>query len=139
MEWRIRLIVAQSEKTLPPVHLVLKFYYDFALYSPLFTSSRHCSLSPTVSWLFTDTSARHYACWYSTVSLCQNKLKNTTFLTLQVFRQQNQFVLNKYGTIKAMQLFYGTYFICYVVFQLKLAATSKRRHPKANPINKRSC
>ena len=37
-----------------------------------------------------------------------------------------------------MQLFYGTYFILSVVFQLKLAATSKRRLPKANPINKRS-
>ena len=36
-----------------------------------------------------------------------------------------------------MQLFYGTYFILSVVFQLKLAATSKRRLPKANPINKR--
>ena len=33
-----------------------------------------------------------------------------------------------------MQLFYGTYFILSVVFQLKLAATSKRRLPKANPI-----
>ena len=37
-----------------------------------------------------------------------------------------------------MQLYYGTYFILSVVFQLKLAATSKRRLPKANPINKRS-
>ena len=37
-----------------------------------------------------------------------------------------------------MQLFYATYFILSVVFQLKLAATSKRRLPKANPINKRS-
>ena len=37
-----------------------------------------------------------------------------------------------------MQLFYGTYFILSVVFQLKLAATSKRWLPKANPINKRS-
>ena len=37
-----------------------------------------------------------------------------------------------------MQLFYGTYFILSVVFQLKLVATSKRRLPKANPINKRS-
>ena len=37
-----------------------------------------------------------------------------------------------------MQLFYGTYFILSVVFQLKLAATSKRRLPKAKPINKRS-
>ena len=37
-----------------------------------------------------------------------------------------------------MQLFYGTYFICSVVFQLKLASTSKRWLPKANPINKRS-
>ena len=37
-----------------------------------------------------------------------------------------------------MQLFYGTYFILSVVFQLKLAVTSKRRLPKANPINKRS-
>ena len=37
-----------------------------------------------------------------------------------------------------MQLFYGTYFILSVVFQLKLAATSKRRLLKANPINKRS-
>ena len=37
-----------------------------------------------------------------------------------------------------MQLFYGTYFILSVVFQLKLAATSKRRLPKANPINKLS-
>ena len=37
-----------------------------------------------------------------------------------------------------MHLFYGTYFILSVVFQLKLAATSKRRLPKANPINKRS-
>ena len=37
-----------------------------------------------------------------------------------------------------MQLFYGTYFILSVVFQLKLAATSKRRLPKANLINKRS-
>ena len=31
-----------------------------------------------------------------------------------------------------------TYFILSVVFQLKLAATSKRRLPKANPINKGS-
>ena len=37
-----------------------------------------------------------------------------------------------------MQLVYGTYFILSVVFQLQLAATSKRRLPKANPINKRS-
>ena len=37
-----------------------------------------------------------------------------------------------------MQLFYGTYFILSVVFQLKLVATSKRRLPKAKPINKRS-
>ena len=37
-----------------------------------------------------------------------------------------------------MQLFYGTYFILSVVFQLKLAATSEWRLPKANPINKRS-
>ena len=37
-----------------------------------------------------------------------------------------------------MQLFYGPYFILSVVFQLKLAATSKRRLSKANPINKRS-
>ena len=37
-----------------------------------------------------------------------------------------------------MQLFYGTYFILSVVFQLKLAATSKRRFSKANLINKRS-
>ena len=37
-----------------------------------------------------------------------------------------------------MQLFYGTYFILSVVFQLKLAPTSKRRLLKANPINKRS-
>ena len=37
-----------------------------------------------------------------------------------------------------MQLFYGTYFILSVVFQLKLAATSKRRFWKANQINKRS-
>ena len=38
-----------------------------------------------------------------------------------------------------MQLFYGTYFILSVVFQLKLAVlTSKRRLPKANQINKRS-
>ena len=37
-----------------------------------------------------------------------------------------------------MQLFYGTYFILSVVFQLKLAATSTRRLPKASPINKRS-
>ena len=37
-----------------------------------------------------------------------------------------------------MQIFYGTYFILSVVFQLKLAETSKRRLPKANPINKRS-
>ena len=37
-----------------------------------------------------------------------------------------------------MQLFHGIYFILSVVFQLKLAATSKRRLPKANPINKRS-
>ena len=36
-----------------------------------------------------------------------------------------------------MQLLYGTYFILSVVFQLKLAAASKRRLPKANPINKR--
>ena len=38
---------------------------------------------------------------------------------------------------KPLQIFYGTYFILSVVFQLKLAATSKRRLPKANPINKR--
>ena len=37
-----------------------------------------------------------------------------------------------------MQLFYGTYFILSVVFQLKLVATSERQLPKANPINKRS-
>ena len=37
-----------------------------------------------------------------------------------------------------MQLFHGTYFTLSVVFQLKLAATSKRRLPKANPINQRS-
>ena len=37
-----------------------------------------------------------------------------------------------------MQLFYGTYFILSVIFQLKLAATSKRQLPKANPINQRS-
>ena len=37
-----------------------------------------------------------------------------------------------------MQLFYRTCFILSVVFQLKLAATYKRRLPKANPINKRS-
>ena len=37
-----------------------------------------------------------------------------------------------------MQLFYGTYFVLSVVFQLKLAATSKRRLPEASPINKRS-
>ena len=38
-----------------------------------------------------------------------------------------------------MQLFYGTYFILSVVFQLKLVATSKRwRLLKANLINKRS-
>ena len=37
-----------------------------------------------------------------------------------------------------MQLFYWTYFILSVVFQLKLAATSKRRFPKANQINKSS-
>ena len=36
-----------------------------------------------------------------------------------------------------MQLFYGNYFILSVAFQLKLAATSKRRLPKAKPINKR--
>ena len=37
-----------------------------------------------------------------------------------------------------MQLFYGTYFILSVVFQLKLAVTFNRRLPKASPINKRS-
>ena len=37
-----------------------------------------------------------------------------------------------------MQLFYGPYFILSVVFQLKPAETSKRRLPKANPINKPS-
>ena len=37
-----------------------------------------------------------------------------------------------------MQLFYGTYFILSVVFQMKLAPTSKRLLLKANPINKRS-
>ena len=37
-----------------------------------------------------------------------------------------------------MQLFYGTYFILSVAFQLKLVATFKRRLPKANPINKLS-
>ena len=37
-----------------------------------------------------------------------------------------------------MQLFYGTYFILSLVFQLKLATTSKRRLPKANPINKQT-
>ena len=34
------------------------------------------------------------------------------------------FILNKHGT-KAIQLFDGSYFICCVVFQLKLSATSK--------------
>ena len=37
-----------------------------------------------------------------------------------------------------MHLLYGTYFIHSVVFQLKPAAASKRRFPKANQINKRS-
>ena len=33
-----------------------------------------------------------------------------------------------------MQLFYGTFFILSVVFQLKLLAISKSQLPKANPI-----
>ena len=79
---------------------------------------------PSSLLVFTDNSSSCYASRYSTVSLCQYKLKNTTFPILRVYYQ---LVLDKYGMIKAMQLFYGTYFILSVVFQLKLAATSKTR------------
>ena len=59
------------------------------------------------------------------VSLCQYKLKNTTFLTLRVFGLQYQFVFDKYETIETIQLLYTTNIIRSVVFQLKLAPTSK--------------
>ena len=100
----------------------------------IFHHTHHCVLLPSLM----DTSSRYYASRYSTGSLCQYKLKNTTFLTLRVFGLQYQFILDKYGTIYAIQLFYGTNVMHSVVFQLKLAPTFKQQLPKANSINKQS-
>ena len=60
----------------------VRAHYNFPLHPPLFTSAW---ISPTVSLLFIDTSFQYYASRYSTVSLCQYQLKNTTFLMLRLW------------------------------------------------------
>ena len=115
--------------------LKLRAHLDFPPHPPLFASARHCCfLGPTVWSLFTDKSSSYYASRYSTVSLCQYKLKNAILLTFRVFDYSTCSLSTSTEQFKPCSLFYGTYFILSVVFQLKLAATSKRRLPKANPI-----
>ena len=53
---------------------------------------------------------------------------------LRVFNYNTSSFLTSTERFKPCSYFHGTYFILSVVFQLKLAATSKRWLPKANPL-----
>ena len=62
---------------------------------------------------------------------------NAILLSFQVFDYNTSSFSTVWNNLSHAVILW-TYFILSVVFQLKLAATSKRRPPKASPINKRS-